>query len=116
MRAAMNTAHRVVQALAKSAYEVRADELSIRRNDPIARAGIRHPIGARLDRVNSVVPVDRHAHVHRVDRIAGRAVAGQQHEVVILDVVEMRIDVEETIVALKALVGHSPRMKALAGY
>ena len=115
MGAAVNAAHRIVQALAKTPHEVCANELPIRGADLIARAWIRHSIGARLDRANGVLPIDRNAHVHRVNRLTGSSVARQQKKIVILDVGEMRIDVEQTIVAFETFVRDTPFVKALAG-
>ena len=56
----------------------------------------------RLDRANDEAAVDRHAHPHVVHGNARRAHAGQQLVVVILDVDQVRIDVEQAILALEA--------------
>src|SRR5437762_2901274 len=65
-------------------------------------------------RVNGVVAIDRDAHVHRVNRLTGRSVAGQQQKIVVLDVGKMRVNVEQSVVAFETLVGGAPQMKALA--
>ena len=57
-----------------------------------------------VDRVDDERAVDRHAHPHVVHRLAGRAHAGQQLVVVVLDVDQLRLDVEQAVVALPAFV------------
>src|SRR5437868_15496075 len=113
MGAAVNAAHRIVQALAESLHQICANELLIRGADLIARARIWHSIGARLDRANGVLPIDRNAHVHRVHRLTGSSVARQQKKTVILDVGAMRIDDEQTFVAFETSVRYTPFVKAL---
>ena len=104
VRAAAHVPHRVVQALAKAVQQVGADQRAILRPDDVAAAGIRHAIGLRFDVADGEVAVDRDAHPHVVDRVAGRAHAGEQRRVVVLDVGEPALDVEEAVVALKAFV------------
>ena len=53
--------------------------------------------------------VDRHAHPHVVHRLAGAAHAGQQREVVVLDVDQVRLDVEQSVVAREAFVARRVR-------
>ncbi len=114
MSAAANATHRIVQALAESLHEICANELLVCGTDLIARAGIRHSIGARLDRVNRVILVDRDAHVHRVNRLSRRPVACQQFKIVIFDVSQMGIDVEQAVITFETFVRSVPCVKALA--
>src|SRR6266536_6062438 len=114
VRAALDAAHGFVEALAKTADEIRADELRIRGLDAIARARIRHPVGLDLDAVHVEAAIDRHADPHVVNGLARGPNAGQQLEIVVLDVVQMRVDVEKAILAPPAFVGDPARVQSLA--
>ena len=103
VRAAAHVAHRVVQALAKALQQVGADQLPIGRTDAIAATRIGHAIALRLDVTDREVAIDRDAHPHVVHRLAGRTHAGQQRRVVVLDVDEVPLDVEQSVVALPSL-------------
>src|SRR5487761_789504 len=115
MRAAVHMPHRVVQALAKSIDQVGADERAVGRTDAVAGARIGHAIRVRFDVSNLVRAVDRDPHPHVVDRLPRRTQARQQRHILVLHVDDVTFDVEESIVALEALVGDVPRVEALAG-
>src|SRR5487761_2133372 len=115
MRAAVHMPHRVVQALAESADQVGADERAVGRTDAVAGARIGHAIRVRFDVANLVRAVDRDPHPHVVDRLPRRTQARQQRHILVLHVDDVPFDVEQSIVALEALVGDVPRVEALAG-
>ena len=71
-------------------------------------------VGAHLDRVDDELAVDGDADPHVVHRLAGRPHAGQQLEVVVLGVDEVRLDVEQAVVAPEAFVGDAALVQALA--
>jgi hypothetical protein len=76
--------------------------------------GIGHPDGAHLDRMDQEIAVDRHARPTCRGPPPARPHAGQQRIVVILGVDQMRVDVEQAVVAPIAFVRDAALMQALA--
>ena len=89
----------VVQALAEALDEIRADELAIRGPMRSQAPGYGMRVGARLDRADDERAVDRHAHPHVVHRLARGRMPVSSAKSSILDVDEVRLDVEQAVVA-----------------
>src|SRR6185437_304652 len=115
VRAPAHVPHRLVQALAESAHQIRSDQCTVRGADRVARARVGHRIGVCLDVVHFEGVIDRHAHPHLVYRLARRPHARKQVAIAILGVDQVPFDVDEAIVALIAFVGNVARVQPLAG-
>ena len=97
VRAAAHAAHRVVQPLCRNpapGSRRRARGTRARSSSQPPGYGTRSVDASMSTIVNAAV--DRHAHPHVVHRLAGRAHARQQVVVVVLDVDQVRLDVEQS--------------------
>src|SRR5688572_8229879 len=116
VRASFHAAERLVKRLPEALHQVRTDELPIRVLDALAPGWIGNRIHPRLDVDDRHRLVDREAHPHVVHGLARPSRPAEQHDVVILDVGEMRLDVEQAVVAREALVARRAVVKSLARY
>src|SRR4051794_32725762 len=114
MRAALDVAEDLPDAIAKPARKIEAEALAMGRLYVLAAVGTRHSVHRCLRGEHREVAVDRQANPHFVDRLPGAAHAGLQLIVVVLGIEQMRFDVPEAVRALVAFVANTPRMGELA--
>src|SRR5581483_2258468 len=114
VRAALHAAELRAHAFPEVAHQVEPDQLLVSRRDVLAAVGIGHRVRDRAGIEDVHVPVDGDAQRHVVDRLAGAAHARLHVHVVVLHVGEVRLEVEQPVLPLVALVAHAARVRELA--
>jgi hypothetical protein len=81
--------------------QVQTDQASVCGRDHIASSGIRHRSKSGRGIHHVKTSVDRQPQEHIVNRRSGTAHAGRKIQIVVLDVGEMRIEVEKSVVTFE---------------
>ena len=115
MSAALDAGEHLAHRAPEAAHQIEADKAPVGGADRIAHPRIGHAVRAGHGVDDVVVGVDGQPHTQQMDRLAGRAQAGGERVVTVLDVGQRGLELAQAILAQEAFDLDAANMHPLAG-